>query len=99
MRLEEDLQRAAADAGVVDGDGAVDRILVARTGLDPQQQRLAGLQHAQGVEAYARLSAMAADEALDAAVRVDQRGGADRLPLPFLGPSPSDSSPILKPVR
>ena len=27
VRLEEDLQRAAADAGVVDGDGAVDRIL------------------------------------------------------------------------
>ena len=46
-------------------------------GLDPQQQRLAGLEHAQGVEAYARLSAMAADEALDAAVRVDQRRGAD----------------------
>ena len=61
----------------MDGDGAVDRILVARAGLDPQQQRLAGLEHAQGVEAYARLSAMAADEALDAAVRVDQRGGAD----------------------
>jgi hypothetical protein len=74
-RLEEDLQRAAADAGVVDGDRAVDRGALAVAGLDTQQEGLARLHHAQGVQAHTRLGAVAADEALDRAVRGDQRGG------------------------
>ena len=45
-------------------------------GADPQQQRLLGLEHAQRMQAHRRRGAGAADEALDAAVRVHDRGVA-----------------------
>ena len=71
-RLEEDLQRASRQAGVVD-DG-----LAGLVGLgvrdDPQQHRVAGLQQRQPLRADGRLGALTADEALDAAV------GAARAP-------------------
>jgi hypothetical protein len=44
LGLQDDLERAAADARVVDRDGAFGRLAVAVAGLDPQQQRLAGLE-------------------------------------------------------
>ena len=46
-------------------------VALAVAGLDPQQQRLAGLEHAQRVQPHARLGAVAADEALDRAVAED----------------------------
>ena len=49
---------------------------LAVAGLDPQQQRLAGLEHVQRVQPHARLGAVAADEALDRAVAEDDGGGA-----------------------
>ena len=45
---------------------------LAVAGLDPQKQRLTGLQHVQGVQPHARLGAVAADEALDRAVAEDE---------------------------
>ena len=71
--LEEDLQGAAGDARVGHRDRTrLDRC-VRGTGLDPQQQRLAGDQHLEGVHAQGALGARTADEALNLPVGVHER--------------------------
>ena len=80
LRLEEDLQRAAAQAGVVRDDhavvGAGSSLRRRRARQQAQQHRLAGLQRAGGVQPHGRLRADAADEALDRAVGEHERGVA-----------------------
>jgi hypothetical protein len=80
-RLQEDLQRPAAQARVVLDHRALDRIArspagFAVTGYQAQQQRLAGLHRSQRVEPHRGLGAHSADEPVDRAVREDDRGGA-----------------------
>ena len=67
-RLEEDLQRAAGQARVLHGHRALGRGRLVVAGQDAQQQRLAGLERAQRVQAHALLRARSADETLDRAV-------------------------------
>ena len=73
LRLEEDLERPAAEAGVVDDDDAVlgDRVVLAAPSAprdEAQQQRVAGLQRPDRVQPDRRLRADAADEAVDGPV-------------------------------
>ena len=71
LRLEHDLERAAAQTRVVLDDRAVDRVIRVAApvaGHEPKQQRLAGLEHAQRVQPDGRLRAHPADEPLDRAV-------------------------------
>ena len=71
-RLEEDLQRAAGQAGVDDGQRpvGVGRRPVA-LGRDAEQQRLARVEQGQALRPDGRLGAGAADEAVDRAVGQD----------------------------
>ena len=76
--LQEDVERPARQAGIGHRDQAFARLLRAfgpgvRGGRDPQQQRLAGLQHPQALQLHRRLGACAAHEALDGAVGQHQR--------------------------
>src|SRR3954447_4228192 len=70
-RLEEDLDRPARQAVVVNRHGPLLRGRLAVAGHDPQEQRLAGLQHARRVQPDRGLRAGAADEALDRAICED----------------------------
>ena len=79
-RLEEDLDRAARQAGVLDRDRAVldgdvppSAPMLLAVGKDPQQHRLAAVERDQRVGAHALLGADAADEAVDRAVGEDER--------------------------
>ena len=78
VRLQEDLQGAAAEAGVLDGHGSIldRRLALGATWEDPQEHRVAGLQRAQRVQAHRGLGAGAADEALDGSVGTHHRGVA-----------------------
>ena len=82
MRLEEDLQRAAAEAWVVRRQLAGHGILGRRA--DPQQDGLAGVEHGERLRPHGRLGAVAADEALHRAVGEHERliaGVCARRPL------------------
>ena len=72
MRLDEDLQRAAAEAGVLHRDDAL-LVLgpVALAGQDPKQQWLAGGDRPESVDAHGGLRAHAPDKPFDASVRED----------------------------
>ena len=80
LRLEEDLERAAAEARVVLDDRTLDRVLAIAAPVarhEAQQQRLAGLEHAQRVQPDGRLGADAADEPIDRPVG-EHDGGVAR---------------------
>ena len=81
LRVEEDLQGASAQAGVVADDHAVERVALGegQAGQQAQQHALPRLQRPRGLEPHGLLRADAADEALDRAVGEDERGvaGAD----------------------
>ena len=71
MRLEKDLQRAAAEARIVGHQLARDRLLRCR--CDPQHDGLAGVEQGERLGAHRRLGAVAADEPLDRPVGEDDR--------------------------
>ena len=75
MRLQEDLERAAAEAGVLDGHRPLIGLRFPLRGgrQDPKQQGVAGFHRAKRVEADRGLRAGAPDEALDRAVGTHDR--------------------------
>ncbi len=71
LRLEEDLQRAAAEAGIVGHQLAGHRLL--RRRADSQHDGLAGVEQGERLRSHRRLGAVAANEPLDRPIGEDDR--------------------------